>query len=84
MEKYGSAGQATSDNMSSMYIECGITKAIDTHSECVMLIAFPWQQWLCERASMLFTRTHIACLFIVQYVEDMFEFCCLTSSISYI
>jgi hypothetical protein len=30
-----------------------ITKATDTHSEYVIFIAFPWQQWLGERASML-------------------------------
>ena len=35
-----------------MRIECWITKAI-THSQCVILIAFPLQQWLHERASML-------------------------------
>ena len=28
------------------------TKATDKHSEYVILIAFPWQQWLHERASM--------------------------------
>ena len=27
--------------------------ATDTHSEYVILIAFPRQQWLCERASVL-------------------------------
>jgi hypothetical protein len=30
-----------------------IIKATDTHSEYVILVAFPRQQWLCERASML-------------------------------
>jgi hypothetical protein len=30
-----------------------ITKATDAHSEYVVLIAFPLQQWLHERASML-------------------------------
>ena len=32
---------------------CRITKAADIHSECVILIAFPRQQWLRERASVL-------------------------------
>jgi hypothetical protein len=32
---------------------CWITTATDTHSECVILIAFPRQQWLRERVSML-------------------------------
>jgi len=32
---------------------CWITKAADTHSEYVILIAFPLQQWLRQRTSML-------------------------------
>jgi len=32
---------------------CWITKASDIHLECVILIAFPWQQWLRECASVL-------------------------------
>jgi len=38
-----------------------ITKATDTHLEYVMLIAFPQQQWLHERSSML-RYTLTACL----------------------
>jgi len=38
-------------------------KDTDTHSEYVTLIAFPLQQWLRERASML-RYTHIARLII--------------------
>jgi hypothetical protein len=47
----------------SMRIACWITKATDTHSEYVILvlIAFPRQQWLRERASML-RYTYIASL----------------------
>jgi len=30
-----------------------VPKATHTHSECVLLIAFTWQQWLDERASIL-------------------------------
>ena len=37
-------------------------KATDTHSEYVILNAFPWQQWLRERASMYF-YTYTARLF---------------------
>jgi hypothetical protein len=33
-----------------MRIACWIAKATNTHSECVMLIAFPRQQGLRERA----------------------------------
>jgi hypothetical protein len=36
-----------------MRTACWLPKATDTHSECVILIAFPLQQWLRERASML-------------------------------
>jgi hypothetical protein len=36
-----------------MRFVCWITKATDIHSEYVILIAFPLQQWLRERASML-------------------------------
>jgi hypothetical protein len=42
-------------------IACCIPKATDTHTECVILVAFPLQQWLHERASML-RYTYIACL----------------------
>jgi hypothetical protein len=34
-------------------IGCWVPKATDTHSECVILIVFPLQQWLQERASVL-------------------------------
>jgi hypothetical protein len=41
---------------------CCVTKATNAHPECVILIAFPLQQWLHERASVL-RYTYIACLF---------------------
>ena len=44
-----------------MRIACWITKATNTHSEYVILIAFPLQQWLHERASMS-RYTYIGCL----------------------
>jgi hypothetical protein len=40
-----------------MRIACWITKATNTHSEYVTLTAFPLQQWLRERASMLLYST---------------------------
>jgi len=46
-------------------IACRIPKATNTHSECVTLIAFPLQQWLHERASML-RFTHNACIVYLQ------------------
>ena len=42
-------------------IACWLPKATDTHSEYVMLIAFPLQQWLRERAWMI-RYNYIACL----------------------
>jgi hypothetical protein len=44
-----------------MGIACWIPKAAITHSEKVILTAFPLQQWLHERASLL-RYTYIACL----------------------
>jgi hypothetical protein len=44
-----------------MGIACWVSKAKNTHSEFVVVIAFPLQQWLQERASML-RYTYIACL----------------------
>ena len=54
MERYGTVGQATDDNIiRSMRIACLITKATDTQSEYVIRKEFPRQKWLCERAPML-------------------------------
>ena len=36
-----------------MRFACWVTKATDTHSEYVIRIAFPLQQWLYEHASIL-------------------------------
>ena len=46
-----------------MRTACWITKAANTHSQYAILIAFPLQQWLHERASML-RYTYIACRFV--------------------
>jgi hypothetical protein len=59
MEKYGTARQATGDIR-------WITKTTDTHSEYVILIAFPREQWLRERASML--RSYAHCLYRIRKV----------------
>ena len=44
-----------------MSIACWIPKVTNTHSEYVTLIAFPLQQWLHERVSLL-CYTYITCL----------------------
>jgi hypothetical protein len=64
VEKYGTARQATDDNIiRRMRFACYITKATDTHSDCVILTAFPRQQWLSERALML--RLYVHCLSVL-------------------
>jgi hypothetical protein len=63
--EYVRARQATGDNIiRRMRFACWITKAIDTHSEYIILIAIPLQQRLRERASMS-RYTYIACLVVV-------------------
>jgi hypothetical protein len=41
-----------------------ITKATDTHSEYLIFIAFPWQQWLHKCASLLHLQVHCLSGFI--------------------
>jgi len=54
MEKYGTARQATQDNiMRHICIECWTNKAADTYSEHVLCNALPLQQWLHECPSVL-------------------------------
>jgi hypothetical protein len=62
VKKYGTAGQATDDNIIwNISFACWITTATDTNSEYVILNAFPRQLWLQERASVL-RYTYIDCL----------------------
>jgi len=64
VEKYGTARQATDENIiQGMRIAGWIPKATNTHSKHVMLFAFAMQQRLCKRASMLLD-TYIASLII--------------------
>jgi len=54
-EKHCRSGQATDDGvMWYMRIACWIYKSIDTHPECVMLISFPLQHRLRERAALCY------------------------------
>ena len=46
---------------------CWKPKAIDIYSEYVILIAFPLQKWLHERASLLRCR-YIACLVSITFL----------------
>jgi hypothetical protein len=62
VEKYCRARQATDDSIiRRMRFACWITKATDTHSEYLIPVALPRQQWLRERAPM-FLYKYIACL----------------------
>jgi hypothetical protein len=68
VERYGRIRQSTDDNIiQRMHFAFWTTKVTDTHSECVILVAFPRQQWLGERATML-RYTRIASLVISQSV----------------
>ena len=50
MEIYATARQAIDDSITRrMRVACWTTKAKETHSEYVIFIASPRQQWLCER-----------------------------------
>ena len=50
----GTYGRAADDDITRrMRIACWIPKATDTHSKYITLIAFPQQQWLRERVSLL-------------------------------
>jgi hypothetical protein len=61
VKKYGTARQATDDNIiRRMRFACWVTKATDTHSEYVILIAFARQKRSRERASNL--RLYVHCL----------------------
>jgi hypothetical protein len=63
-----------------MHIPGWIPKATNTHSGCVILIAFPQQQRLHERTSML-RYTYIACLApikIFTHFSRLTKFICKT------
>ena len=61
VEKYGTVGQATDDNIiRRMRFACWITKAADTLRIC-NTYCFSTQQWLRERPSLL-RYMYIACL----------------------
>jgi hypothetical protein len=64
VEKYGTARQVTDDNIiRRMRFAYRITKATDTHTKYLILIAFPRQQWLRERASILRLYVHYLAIF---------------------
>jgi hypothetical protein len=56
-----------------MRIACWVPKATNTHSEYVIIIAFPPQQWLHERSTLL-RYTYISCLLLL-LMETVDVFC---------
>ena len=58
-----------------MRIACWIPKATHTHSEYVILVAFPPQQWLHERASLLHYTYSILHVCLWLFFDTCF--CCL-------
>lgn len=69
---------------------CRITKATNTHSVFIIIIAFPWQQWLNECTSMFHYKdmscpVFLFCVFRLvvncsQYLTG-FHFSCITLSV---
>ena len=71
MEKYCRAGQATDDNTEQALCHVKIPKATNTHSQYVILIVFPLQQWLYERASVLhYTYSSLPALLVISCSTD--------------
>jgi hypothetical protein len=74
VEKYGTAGQATDNNITRrMRFTWWVTMATDTHSECVILIAFPRQSLLEERVPVL-CYAYIACLVFSSDTKSVSKF----------
>jgi hypothetical protein len=69
-----------------MRIACCVPKAADRHSEYVTHIAFPQQQWLHERSSLLHYR-YTACIVVLRMSDwtktSEFIMCCLKLSAAY-
>jgi hypothetical protein len=71
VEDYSRPGQATHDNIIwRIRYACCVTEATDTHSEYAIFIAFPGQQFLRERASML---TFICTLPLLQIILTIMQ-----------
>jgi len=59
LEKCGTTRQATDGKIiQHMRFVCWVTYATETHSECIILIAFPWQHWLQKCATILLLYKH--------------------------
>ena len=66
VESYCRGGQATDDDVTRrMRVACWIAEATKAHSEYIILIAFPLQQWLHRHFSLL-RHTYIACIVVLE------------------
>ena len=82
MEKYCTATRDIDDNtIRRMRCACWITKAADTHSECVILIAFPRQQWLRERATMFYAYVACPAKLMNKKLLGLAEYCTPTNAL---
>jgi hypothetical protein len=69
VENYGRAAWAIDDNIiQRMHFACWITRAADF----VILLVFPWPQWLRERAKMLC----YACISCPVFSDVIYPECC--------
>ena len=69
-EKYGRARQDTGDSiMWHLLIACWMTEAINTLSEYVILVAFPWQQQIHKHTSVLYF------MYTASLVSDVLPVC---------
>jgi len=84
MEKFCTARRVTEENTCithRMRIAYWITMATDIYSVCVMFIAFPFQQWLSEHATIL-RCTYIFCLVISSCHIRTAHMHCSTSTVT--
>jgi hypothetical protein len=73
VEKYGTAGQTTDDNIiRRMRFACWINKATATHSEYVIFVAFPRRQCLRDPPE-YYVCTYIACLLVHNFCWNRFS-----------
>ena len=71
--EYDRTRQVTDDNIIwCLHCACLITNATDTHLEYVTLTAFPWQQWLHERTSVLHLCIRCLSFFIYKIPWNIF------------
>ena len=69
MEKYGKSRAGRKRNMRRIRFACWVTKATNIRSECVIIVAFPRQQWLRQRTSML---RYTYCPVVFCFRRDLF------------